>query len=101
MSKPLGGRGQKAPYETVQVRCPKPIKAEVEALISQYRDSVLAGTNEPIKPDLSVQYSECLKLVFRFLDERELHYGSKAIRMYRLNQFTEWLESQTEKPDTL
>lgn len=36
MVKPTGGRGVKAPYESTHVRVPKPIKAEVEALIEQF-----------------------------------------------------------------
>lgn len=36
MAKPIGGRGVKAPYESTHVRVPKPIKAEVEALIEQF-----------------------------------------------------------------
>lgn len=97
MSKPLGGRGQKAPYDTVQVRCPLPIKSEVDALIAQYRDSVLAGKEEPKKVDSTLAYSECLKLVFRFLSEHDLteQLGNKTPRMYRLNQFVQWLKSHT------
>lgn len=96
MTKPLGGRGQKAPYETVQVRCPVPIKPEVEALISAFRESVLSG-EMPNKSDSPAIYQDCLKLVFKFLEENELseQLGDKRVaRMYRLNQFAQWLESQ-------
>lgn len=101
MSKPLGGRGQKAPYETVQVRCPVPVKSEVEAIISRFRDSVLAGNNESVELNSSANYSECLKLVFKFLDEKGLNYGDSTVRMYRLNQFAEWLESHSKSSDNL
>lgn len=37
MSKPLGGRGNKAPYETTHVRVPVPIKPELERLIEEFR----------------------------------------------------------------
>lgn len=43
MTKPVGGRGKKAPYETIQMRVPVPIKSEVEKLIEQYRAKVLNG----------------------------------------------------------
>lgn len=38
MSKPVGGRGNKAPYETTHVRVPVPIKSEVERLIEEFRE---------------------------------------------------------------
>jgi hypothetical protein len=41
MVKPIGGRGYKAPYETTHVRVPVDIKAEVEALIDEYRNKLL------------------------------------------------------------
>jgi hypothetical protein len=38
MSKPVGGRGNKAPYETTHVRVPMPIKSEIERLIEEFRE---------------------------------------------------------------
>lgn len=38
MSKPSGGRGIKAPYETTHVRVPVPIKSDVEKLIERFRE---------------------------------------------------------------
>lgn len=37
-----GGRGKKAPYQTVHYRIPQPIKLTVEALAEQYRELVTA-----------------------------------------------------------
>lgn len=37
MSVPKGGRGIKAPYETTHVRIPVPLKAQIEALIADYK----------------------------------------------------------------
>jgi hypothetical protein len=37
MAKPVGGRGQKAPYTTTHVRVPEPVKADVERLINDYK----------------------------------------------------------------
>lgn len=45
MVKPVGGRGKRAPYQTVQMRVPLPIKAHVEQLIEQYREQVLGESN--------------------------------------------------------
>jgi hypothetical protein len=41
MTKPVGGRGLKAPYNTTHVRIPVDIKPQVEVLVSDYRDKVL------------------------------------------------------------
>jgi hypothetical protein len=40
MSKPVGGRGHKAPYVTTHVRVPEPVKPDVERLIEDYRSGV-------------------------------------------------------------
>jgi acyl transferase domain-containing protein len=41
MTKPIGGRGYKAPYSTTHVRVPTDIKPQVEALIDNYRNQIL------------------------------------------------------------
>ena len=41
MDRPVGGRGIKAPYQTTHIRVPLPVKAEVEKLIDEYRESLL------------------------------------------------------------
>jgi predicted RNase H-like nuclease (RuvC/YqgF family) len=55
MSKPIGGRGNKAPYKSTHVRVPIPIKSEVQALIDGFRE----------------RYSEQPKKVLTPLDETE------------------------------
>lgn len=40
MNIPKGGRGVKAPYETVVIRVPKPIETDVLQLIQSYRDGI-------------------------------------------------------------
>lgn len=45
--KPLGGRGKKAPYETMQMRVPIPLKLKLADLISEYREKVLLGSEQP------------------------------------------------------
>lgn len=45
MNKPSGGRGRKAPYETIVVRVPTPILPQVEVLIDNYRNSILSGND--------------------------------------------------------
>lgn len=52
MSKPVGGRGHTAPYETTHVRVPVPIKDKVEKLIEDYRKSVIDGKEVEVSPKL-------------------------------------------------
>jgi hypothetical protein len=46
MTKPVGGRGYKAPYITTHVRVPTDIKPQVEALIDKYRTELLGNTQD-------------------------------------------------------
>ena len=43
MTKPMGGRGKKAPYLTTVMRVPTPIAEKVESLIEGYRLSAING----------------------------------------------------------
>lgn len=36
MTKPIGGRGQKAPYITTHMRIPEPMKPEVQRLLDHF-----------------------------------------------------------------
>lgn len=96
MTKPLGGRGQKAPYDTVQVRCPVPIKLKVEALIAHYRESVLAGSDEVKKADSTTHYQECLKLVFKFIEESEQSDKLHTRNNVNLVRFRDWLQTHID-----
>lgn len=40
-----GGRGKKAPYETIHYRIPQPIKSTVEILAEHYRELALSESN--------------------------------------------------------
>jgi len=48
MNIPKGGRGVKAPYETVVMRIPKPIEEDVLILIQDFRN----GTSKPVTSKL-------------------------------------------------
>lgn len=50
MVKPVGGRGIKAPYESTHVRVPVPIKAKVQALIDEFRESQIEQPKKPLTP---------------------------------------------------
>jgi hypothetical protein len=44
MPKPLGGRGCKAPYQTMTIRIPIDVKEQVEEIVERFRDSNLEST---------------------------------------------------------
>lgn len=48
MSKPKGGRGKKAPYETTVVRVPDPVLEQVEAICDSYRNGEVASETKPV-----------------------------------------------------
>jgi hypothetical protein len=50
MTKPVGGRGNKAPYESTHVRVPIPIKKEVQALIDEFREGQFKQVVKPLTP---------------------------------------------------
>jgi predicted RNase H-like nuclease (RuvC/YqgF family) len=55
MVKSVGGRGNKAPYESTHVRVPVPIKSQVQALIDEFRER---QTQLPVKPLTSLDEDE-------------------------------------------
>lgn len=57
--KPKGGRGKRADYVTVQVRCPEPIKAAVINLINQWH---LGGETPPQTNQLDELQAEIIRL---------------------------------------
>jgi hypothetical protein len=58
MSKPVGGRGHKAPYETVIVRIPIDVKPQIDEIVERFRSGDLElakadGSNNNIIPQLT------------------------------------------------
>lgn len=103
MNKPKGGRGHKAPYQVQMVRCPVPIKPEVEAVIARYRDRVAAGGSqlgkspENAKPEIDVE--SVLKLVDRFVAEigqTDSLYERSRRNNVNLARFRDWIASQAK-----
>lgn len=45
MSKPVGGRGIKAPYESTHIRVPVPIKDQIELIIEEYKEAITQDIN--------------------------------------------------------
>lgn len=48
MSKPKGGRGKKAPYETTVMRIPDPVVDLVEDICDAYRDGTFDPEHKPV-----------------------------------------------------
>ena len=44
MSKPVGGRGHKAPYQTMTIRIPIDVKEQVEEIVERFRSGNLEST---------------------------------------------------------
>ena len=44
MSKPVGGRGHKAPYQTMTIRIPIDVKQQVEEIVERFRSGNLEST---------------------------------------------------------
>ena len=44
MSKPVGGRGHKAPYQTMTVRIPIDVKQQIEEIVERFRSGNLEST---------------------------------------------------------
>lgn len=75
MTKPKGGRGKAAPYDTRQVRVPEPIISQCHELIERYQ-SYIADGGQPLEPP-------------RFLD-----VGHKAVNNFTQAQEVEQLKAQ-------
>jgi hypothetical protein len=58
MTKPIGGRGHKAPYQTTTVCIPIDLKPQVDELVNRFRGGSLKINNdsnvETIIPDLKI-----------------------------------------------
>jgi hypothetical protein len=50
MSKPVGGRGHKAPYQTMTIRIPIDVKEQVEEIVEKFRDDLEMGVTR-VDPD--------------------------------------------------
>jgi hypothetical protein len=46
VSKPVGGRGKKAPYETTTIRVPKDLVPIIDNLVEQYRQEVIKQSSD-------------------------------------------------------
>lgn len=94
MLKPKGGAGNPAPYRTVMVRTPVPIKAAVEAVITRYRNAVLSGEKTPVNTE---DVMSAISLVNQFVEEvgiKESSLKAPTRDNSNLLRFLRWLESK-------
>lgn len=78
-----GGRGKRAPYETVMCRTPKPIKAVIEERIAKYRELVNDYEN-PEDPQLIAATAKAdektiiLNALAKFVEIQKQDYGKNG-----------------------
>lgn len=73
--KPIGGRGNKAPYETTHVRIPVDIKPQVEELVEQFRNNhyqVQIKKHDRIEDEVLNKPQEFIKLMIEELKKSNL-----------------------------
>jgi len=102
MTKPVGGRGIKAPYESTHVRVPMPIKKEVQALIDEFRerefrqvkpltsleDDEIDQDEESDRDTYEYSEAEIIKSQAKMLQESRLEIESLNRRLEKLNSLT-------------
>jgi hypothetical protein len=93
MTKPLGGRGKKAPYETAVIRVPIPIVSKVVKLIEDYRNLTInseesESDKHPQLPAMSTltTYQEALEEVKKILTANTKSKKSTAKCMAKVLQ---------------
>lgn len=77
MVKPIGGRGKRAPYQTIQMRVPLPIKPEVEKLIEQYRTVMLGEDETPVETESKPEYGFLEKMIQEVLADPAITRNGK------------------------
>lgn len=92
MVRPVGGRGRRAPYDTVMVRVPEPIKAEVESLIAAYRNSILSNNDSDSNSvQRLTELLNTIKLVDEFIKEIKQEQNLHQRNNRNLVRFRNWL----------
>jgi hypothetical protein len=68
MSKPIGGRGNKAPYETTHVRVPVDLKPQIESLVQEFRDNGCVVKDNAVKNSSTNSDDFMHKMIQEFKD---------------------------------
>lgn len=79
-----GGRGKKAPYESMHYRIPMPLKPAIENIASRYRD-LISEYDQPDNPDLINAAINCsdkkaiiLEAIASFIEAEKLNHGKNG-----------------------
>jgi hypothetical protein len=90
MSKPVGGRGHKAPYQTMTIRIPIDVKQQVEEIVERFR----SGDLELVETDNSDnnRISQLTTIIERYKT------ASKPSRDWtKCNQLIQEIEAEIER----
>lgn len=61
MTKPVGGRGHKAPYQTMTIRIPVNVKTQVDKIVDNFRSGELKSGIDSERDNLVLQIQQELK----------------------------------------
>jgi hypothetical protein len=82
MSKPVGGRGKKAPYETKTLRVPLELLPEFEDRINEYRAAVIEGVSVEQTVDVSTQkHSTLLEFTKAVEEAKRILKGKRSAKV--------------------
>lgn len=85
MTKPIGGRGRKAPYETTHVRIPVDLKPRIELLVEEFRDNGCIVENHVVNNSLTDSDDFIQKMIQEFKNNNLLIVQStNEISQYEL-----------------
>ena len=90
MSKPVGGRGHKAPYETITIRIPIDVREQVEEIVNQFR----SGNSDSAKAD-SIDNDKISLLIA--IVERYKAAAKSSRDWTKCNQLIEELSAEIER----
>ena len=92
MSKPVGGRGHKAPYQTMTIRIPVDVKPQIDEIVEQFRSG-----------DLEVAKSDCIDndriLQLTIIIERYKAVAKSSRDWTKCNQLIQELETEIERSE--
>jgi hypothetical protein len=90
MSKPVGGRGHKAPYQTMTIRIPIDVKQQVEEIVERFRSDNLESTQ--IDDSDNNRISQLTTIIERY------KVAAKLSRDWtKCNQLIQELEAEIER----
>jgi hypothetical protein len=90
MSKPVGGRGHKAPYQTMTIRIPIDVKQQVEEIVERFRSDNSESTQTDDRDNNRI--SQLTTIIERY------KIAAKSSRDWtKCNQLIQELENEIER----